>query len=107
MSNKASITGAWKGYDVQVVSLQPGDVMLVHIDDYLDVDDCNHIMKMLEETFPNNKCLLINEHIVKSLTIVRNASSEKVSDTVDIATNVNIDELFEQIMRGNKNDFLY
>ena len=50
MSNKI---GEWKGYDIQTVSLQPGDVLLVHIDSFMDLDDCNHIMKILEEAFPN------------------------------------------------------
>ena len=107
MSNQASITGAWKGYDIQAVSLNPGDVLLVHISSYMDLDDCNHIMKMLEETFPNNKCVLCNEHVLKGLTVIRAAETKKVDDVVNISTNVDVDKLFEEIMRGNPNDFLY
>lgn len=107
MSNQASITGAWKGYDIQTVSLNPGDVLLVHISSYMDFDDCRHIMKMLEETFPNNRCVLCNEHVLKGMTVLRAAETKKVDDVVNISTNVDIDALFEEIMRGNPNDFLY
>ena len=107
MSNQASITGAWKGYDIQAVSLNPGDVLLVHISSYMDLDDCRHIMQTLEETFPDNKCVLCNEHVLKGLTVIRAAETKKVDDVVNISTNVDIDALFNEIMRGNPNDFLY
>ena len=106
-TNTASTTGAWKGYDIQAVSLNPGDVLLVHISSYMDLDDCNHIMKMLEETFPNNKCVLCNEHILKGMTVLRAAETKKIDDVVNISTNIDIDALFDEIMRGNSNDFLY
>lgn len=106
-ANTASTTGAWKGYDIQAVSLNPGDVLLVHISSYMDLDDCRNIMEMLEETFPNNKCVLCNEHILKGMTVLRAAETKKVDDVVNISTNVDIDALFNEIMRGNPNDFLY
>jgi hypothetical protein len=106
-TNTASTAGAWKGYDIQAVSLNPGDVLLVHISSYMDLDDCRNIMKMLEETFPNNKCVLCNEHILKGMTVIRAAETKKVDDVVNISTNVDIDALFNEIMRGNPNDFLY
>lgn len=107
VTNQASITGTWKGYDVQAVSLNPGDVLLVHISSYMDLDDCRHIMKTLEETFPENKCVLCNENVLKGLTVIRAAEKKKVDDVVSISTNVDVDKLFEEIMRGNPNDFLY
>ena len=106
-ANTASTTGAWKGYDIQAVSLNPGDVLLVHISSYMDLDDCRNIMEMLEETFPNNKCVLCNEHVLKGMTVLRAAETKKVDDVVNISTNVDIDALFNEIMRGNPNDFLY
>ena len=106
-SNKAGITGAWKGYDIQAVSLQPGDVLLAHISADMDLDDCKHIMKVLEDTFPNNKCVLCNEHVLKGMTIIRAEETKKVDDVVNISTKVDIDALFNEIMRGNPNDFLY
>ena len=106
-TNTASTTGAWKGYDIQAVSLNPGDVLLVHISSYMDLDDCRNIMEMLEETFPNNKCVLCNEHVLKGMTVLRAGETKKVDDVVNISTNVDIDALFNEIMRGNPNDFLY
>ena len=106
MSNNSTV-GSWKGYDVQAVSLQPGDVLLVHVSSYMDFDDCQEIMKMLEDTFPNNKTLLVNEKVLKGLTVIRAEETKKIDDAVNIATNVDIDALFNEIMRGNPNDFLY
>ena len=106
-TNTASTTGAWKGYDIQAVSLNPGDVLLVHISSYMDLDDCRNIMEMLEETFPNNKCVLCNEHVLKGMTVLRAGETKKVDDVVNISTNVDIDALFDEIMKGNPNDFLY
>ena len=106
-TNTASTTGAWKGYDIQAVSLNPGDVLLVHISSYMDLDDCRNIMEMLEETFPNNKCVLCNEHVLKGMTVLRAAETKKVDDVVNISTNIDIDALFDEIMKGNPNDFLY
>ena len=106
-TNTASTTGAWKGYDIQAVSLNPGDVLLVHISSYMDLDDCRNIMEMLEETFPNNKCVLCNEHVLKGMTVLRAAETKKIDDVVNISTNIDIDALFDEIMRGNPNDFLY
>ena len=106
-TNTASTTGAWRGYDIQAVSLNPGDVLLVHISSYMDLDDCRNIMKMLEETFPSNKCVLCNEHVLKGMTVIRAAETKKIDDVVNISTNIDIDALFDEIMRGNPNDFLY
>ena len=106
-TNTASTTGAWKGYDIQAVSLNPGDVLLVHISSYMDLDDCRNIMEMLEETFPNNKCVLCNEHVLKGMTVLRAAETKKIDDVVNISTNIDIDALFDEIMKGNPNDFLY
>ena len=107
MSNQTSVTGTWKGYDIQAVSLNPGDVLLVHINSCVDLDNCRNIMKMLEETFPDNKCVLCNEHVLKGLTVIRAAENKKVDDVVNISTNVDVDKLFEEIMRGNPDDILY
>lgn len=96
----------WKGYPCQVVSLQPGDVLLVHVNDDLDLDNCNTIMKELNETFPNNHCLLSNEHVLKGFTILRDGFYEKINPSVEIGTGIDIDKMFESIEKEYKNDFL-
>ena len=106
MSNNSTV-GNWKGYDVQAISLQLSDVLLVHVSSYMDFDDCQEIIKILEDTFPNNKTLLVNEKVLKGLTVIRAEETKKIDDAVNIATNVDVNALFNEIMRGNPNDFLY
>lgn len=101
------IVGTWKGYETQVVSLKPGDVLLVHISDDMDLYSCRDIMQTLKETFPNNQCVLCNEHVLKGLTIIREVEREKIDDVVDISKVVDVDKMFEELLRGNPNDFLY
>lgn len=107
LDSTKGMIGQWKGYPCQVVSLNPGDVLLVHISDDLDLDACRNVMKTLNETFPNNRCVLCNEHVLTGFTILRTGETQKVDDVVSIKTDINIDKLFEDIMRGNPNDFLY
>lgn len=101
------IVGTWKGYETQVVSLKPGDVLLIHISDDMDLYSCRDIMQTLKETFPNNQCVLCNEHVLKGLTIIREIEREKIDDVVDISKVVDVDKMFEELLRGNPNDFLY
>lgn len=97
----------WNGYPCQVVSLQPGDVLLVHVNDDLDLDNCRTIMKELNEAFPNNHCLLSNEHVLKGFTILRDGFYERINPSVEIGTGIDIDKMFESIEKEYKNDFLY
>lgn len=73
MANQSDsgIIGNFKGYPFQVISIQPGDVLLVHISANLDLDSCCHLMKELKTEFPNNTVLLSNEHILQGLTVLR------------------------------------
>lgn len=102
MSNRI---GEFKGYPIQVVEIRPGDTILVHISDNMDLSECNQVYKMMCETYPENTILLSNEHILKGMTILR--GSQPVDDVVSINTEVDVNKLFDEIMRGNKNDFLY
>lgn len=99
-------TGTYTGYPFQVVNIQPNDVILLRIADNLSLKDCKMIQREMEQTFPENTVVLCNDHILKGITVLR-GETEKASDTVDIKTTVDIDKLFNEIMRGNSNDFLY
>ena len=109
-TNKASITGGvigeYTGYPFQVVNIQPNDVILLKIADNLSLRECQMIQKDMNETFPNNTVVLCNDHVLKGITVLR-GETEKVSDTVDIKTTIDVDKMFEELMRGNPNDFLY
>lgn len=101
------VIGNLKGYDIQTVEVKPNDVLLLRISDDLDLHTCREIQKEMNETFPNNTTLLCNDHIFKGLTILRCDSIEQIDETVDIRTGIDVDALFDHIMKGHPNDFLY
>lgn len=67
----SGVIGTFKGYPFQVVPIQSSDVLLIHVADTLDLDDCNHLIKELKKEFPNNTVLLSNKHILQGLTVLR------------------------------------
>ena len=99
------ITGTWEGYTIQKVSLDPGDVLLCHISANMKLSDCQNILKELQEAFPNNTVMLCNEQVLKGMTILK--GTKEVSSIVDIAEEVNIDKLIDDILKGHPNDFLH
>ena len=58
-------------YSIQSIVAEPGDVILAHVSEDLDVDTVNDIWKQLKVAFPNNDVLIANEYILKGLTIVK------------------------------------
>ena len=109
-TNKASISGGvigeYTGYPFQVVNIQPNDVILLKIADNLTLGECKMIQRDMNETFPNNTVILCNDHILKGITVLR-GETEKISDTVDILSTIDVDKMFEELLKGNPNDFLY
>lgn len=99
------ITGTWEGYKIQKVSLDPGDVLLCHISANMKLSDCQNILKELQEAFPNNTVMLCNEQVLKGMTVLKGA--KEVSSIVDIAEEVDIDKLIDDILKGHPNDFLH
>ena len=97
MSNKIS---TFKSYDIQIVNVQPGDLLLVHIADDLDLEDCSQIHQMLKREFPDNVVLLANEHILKGMSIIR-------KNDVSIFENIDTDNFLDDVIKEHKNDFLY
>lgn len=107
LTSTKGVIGNLKGYDIQTVEVKPNDVLLLRISDDLDLHTCREIQKEMNETFPNNTTLLCNDHIFKGLTILRCDSIEQIDETVDICTGIDVDALFDHVMRGHPNDFLY
>ena len=99
------ITGTWEGYKIQKVSLDPGDVLLCHISANMRLSDCQNILKELQEAFPNNTVMLCNEQVLKGMTVLK--GTKEVSSIVDIAEEVDIDKLIDDILKGHPNDFLH
>lgn len=99
------ITGTWEGYNIQKVSLDPGDVLLCHISANMKLSDCQNILKELQEAFPNNTVMLCNEQVLKGMTVLKGA--KEVSSIVDIAEEVDIEKIIDNILKGHPNDFLH
>lgn len=99
------IAGTWEGYKIQKVSLDPGDVLLCHISANMRLSDCQNILKELQEAFPNNTVMLCNEQVLKGMTVLKGA--KEVSSIVDIAEEVNIEKIIDDILKGHPNDFLH
>ena len=98
-------TGTWEGYKIQKVSLEPGDVLLCHISANMRLSDCQSILKELEEAFPNNTIILCNEQVLKGMTVLKGA--KEISPIVNIAEEVNIEKMIDDILKGHPNDFLH
>ena len=107
LTSTNGVIGNLKGYDIQTIEVKPNDVLLLRISDDLDLHTCREIQKEMNETFPNNTTLLCNDHIFKGLTILRCDSIEQIDETVDIRTGIDVNALFDHIMKGHPNDFLY
>ena len=60
-----------KDYAVQLVHIQPNDVILLHISEELCLDDAVTIQNEIQRAFPNNTILVANENILKKITIFR------------------------------------
>ena len=63
-----------KEYSIQTITAEPGDVILAHVSEDLNLDTVNDIWRQLKVAFPNNDVLIANEYILKGLTIVKPAT---------------------------------
>lgn len=75
-----------KDYAVQLVHVQPNDVVLLHVSEDLSFDDLQSIQYEIQQAFPENKILVANEHILKKITIFRAddiLKSDLISDALD------------------------
>lgn len=60
-----------KSYNIETFNLQKGDVILLHLNEDLDINDTQMILEEMKKVFPNNTVLAANEYILKGLTILR------------------------------------
>ena len=82
MDNRRKYQHPVPPYSIQSIVAEPGDVILAHVSEDLDVDTVNDIWRQLKVAFPNNDVLIANEYILKGLTIVRPKTG-----TVNVQTN--------------------
>ena len=79
-------------YDIQTINIQPDDIVLFHVSEDLDLDELSEIQRELNNIFPNNKVILVNQHILKGVSILKPEKTETVS--------------VEHIMENDLNEFL-
>ena len=90
-------TSNYKGYDIQVVDIQPGDTILLHLNDDLDLSDVSSIMEEMNKTFPENTVIPVNELVLKGMTILRQDKPISISEVASIQT---LEELYPDLF-GN------
>ena len=96
-------TGDFKKYDIQTVEVNPNDVILLHISANLSLRDIQTIEKEIRSEFPENRVLIVNKQVLEGMTILKKNSTDinLITDPVDV------DEIFDNIMKGHPNGFLY
>ena len=74
MDNRRKYQHPVAPYSIQTITAEPGDVILAHVSEDLNIDTVNDIWRQLKVAFPNNDVLIANEYILKGLTIVKPAT---------------------------------
>lgn len=95
--------GIFEKYDIQTVEVNPNDVILLHISSNLSLRDIQAIEKEVRSEFPENRVLVVNKQVLEGMTIVRKRTTEVslIEDPVDV------NKIFDEIMKGQPNDFLH
>lgn len=97
------VVGEFKKYDIQTVEINPNDVILLHISSNLSLRDIQAIEKEVRSEFPENRVLVVNRQVLEGMTILKKNSTDinLITDPVDV------DKIFDNIMKGQPNDFLH
>lgn len=93
----------FKKYDIQTVEINPNDVILLHISSNLSLRDIQTIEKEVRSEFPENRVLVVNRQVLEGMTILKknSANINLITDPVDV------DKIFDNIMKGHPNGFLH
>lgn len=75
-SENKGIVGTYKGYDIQVVEIKPGDTILLRLNDDVDLESANAIVEMMNNLYPECTTIPVNEWFLKGMTILRNPDKE-------------------------------
>ena len=95
--------GDFKKYDIQTVEINPNDVILLHISSNLSLREIQAIEKEVRSEFPENRVLVVNRQVLEGMTILKKNSTDinLITDPIDV------DEIFDNIMKGHPNGFLH
>ena len=97
------VVGDFKKYDIQTVEINPNDVILLHISSNLTLREIQAIEKEVRSEFPENRVLIVNKQVLEGMTVLRKGTTEVslIEDPVDV------NKIFDEIMKGQPNGFLH
>ena len=95
-SENKGITGTFKGYDIQVVEIKPGDTILLRLNDDVDLESAQAIVEMMSELYPECTTIPVNEWFLKGMTILRNPDKECDSIKLNIIDQP-IEEMYPEL----------
>ena len=73
-----------KPYNIETLHVSDGDVIILHLANNLNLDDINYIKKDVQSYFPNNQVLCANEHILKSITVIKKENNPFIDMDLDL-----------------------
>ena len=76
MDNRRKYQHPVPPYRIQSIVAEPGEVIVAHVSEAIDIDTVNDIWRQLKVAFPNNDVLIANEYILKGLTIIKPATGK-------------------------------
>ena len=97
------VVGDFKKYDVQTVEINPNDVILLHISSNLTLREIQAIEKEVRSEFPENRVLIVNKQVLEGMTVLRKGTTEV--NLIEYPVDVN--KIFDEIMKGQPNGFLH
>lgn len=100
-SENKGIAGTFKGYDIQVVEIKPGDTILLHLNDDVDLESVQSIVEMMNELYPKCTTIPVNELFLKGMTILRNPDKECDSVKLNIVDKP-LEEMYPELFDLNK-----
>ena len=62
--------GTYTGHPVEVVNLNPNDIIVLHLHEDVDCESANEIVKNLQKIFPNNPVIFKHPYIIESISIM-------------------------------------
>lgn len=63
--------GTYTGHSIEVFNLNPNDVIILHLNEDVDYECANEIVKNLQQAFPNNPVIFKHPYLINNITIVK------------------------------------
>lgn len=87
-----------KKYDIQVVDIQPGDTLLLHLSPDVELNECREILREMQKLFPEQIIVPVNEYILQGISILR---QNKIQTTIGNAPlSDSLEKLYPDLFKG-------